>query len=176
MDAMAIDFSIAGVAGIGLWETIRKEDCGGVGHYGGNMVHLDSGKPRFWEAATSKVKSGESEFNRRIYLSTRYDYYRPGEDVHLAFSSISNYPFGVKRPISITKEGGTNESGKIVGQIRADDECIPISDRKTGKALHVTLPQDIPQGRYRIRVEFCQIPFPQMPVSIVSNPIEIVQE
>jgi uncharacterized protein YcbK (DUF882 family) len=174
MDAMAIDFSIEGVAGKRLWEIIRREDCCGVGHYGGTMVHLDSGRPRFWEAATSKVRSGESEFNRHIYLSTYYDYYRPEENVRLTFSSVSNYPFGVKRSITIIKEGAMDEKRTIVSRIRADDECIPINDRATGKALYVSLPQDIPTGRYRVRVEFCQIPFPQMPASITSNPVEIV--
>ena len=118
MDAMAIDFSIEGVAGKELWESIRKEECCGVGYYGGDMIHLDSGRPRFWEAATSKVNSGESEFNRRIYLSTQYDRYKPGEDVHLTLSSVSDYRFGVKRAIGIVKEGRTDEDGAITGRIR----------------------------------------------------------
>ena len=69
MDAMAIDFAIEGVAGKELWEIIRRENCCGVGYYGGSTVHLDCGRPRFWEAATSRVGSGESQFNRRMYLS-----------------------------------------------------------------------------------------------------------
>ena len=176
MDAMAIDFSIKGVAGKELWETIRKEECCGVGYYGGDVVHLDSGRPRFWEAATSKVNSGESKFNGRIYLSTQYDRYKPGENVHLTLSSVSDYPFGVRRAIGIVKEGLTDEDGAIVGQIGADDECISVSDRAGGRSLYAPLPQDLPAGRYRIRVEFCRIPFPQMPTGIVSNPVEVVRE
>ena len=168
MDAMAIDFSIKGVAGKGLWETIRKEDCCGVGYYGGDMIHLDSGRPRFWEAATSKVNSGESTFNRRIYLSTEYDRYKPGEDVHLTLSSVSDYGFGVKRAIGIVKEGRTDEDGAIVGHMRSDDECIAINDRSDGRSLYAPLPQDLAPGRYRIRAEFCQIPFSQMPTRIIS--------
>ena len=175
MDAMAIDFSIKGVAGKELWETIRKEECCGVGYYGGDMVHLDSGRPRFWEAATSKVNSGESKFNRRIYLSTQYDRYKPGENVHLTLSSVSDYPFGVKRTIGIVKEGRMDENGVIVGRICADDECISVSDRAGGRSLYAPLPQDLPPGRYRIRVEFCRIPFPQMPAMIISNPVEVVR-
>ena len=176
MDAMAIDFSIKGVAGKELWETIRKEECCGVGVYGGDTIHLDSGRPRFWEAATSKVNSGESNFNRRIYLSTQYDRYKPGENVHLTLSSASDYPFGVKRAISIVKEGLTDEDGGIAGRIRADDECISVSDRAAGRSLQAPLPQDLPPGRYRVRVEFCRIPFPQMPTRIFSNPVEVVRE
>ncbi len=176
MDAMAIDFSIKGVAGKELWERIRKEECGGVGHYGGDMVHLDSGRPRFWEAATSKVNSGESKFNGRTYLSTQYDRYKPGENVHLTLSSVSDYPFGVRRAIAIVKEARTDQDGAIVAQIHADDECISVSDRAGGKSLYAPLPQDLPPGRYKIRVQFCRIPLPQMPTQIISNPVEVVRE
>jgi uncharacterized protein YcbK (DUF882 family) len=174
MDAMAADFSIEGVDGKGLWETIRKEECGGVGHYGGKVVHLDSGRPRFWEAATSKVNSGESEFNRRIYLSTQYDRYRPGEDVRLTLSSVSHYPFGVERALTIVREGLPDN--EAVSQIRGDDECITVSDRAGGRFLYAPLPQSLPSGRYRIRLDFCRIPFPQMPTGTVSNPIDVVTE
>jgi uncharacterized protein YcbK (DUF882 family) len=176
MDAMAIDFSIKGVGGNRLWETIREEACCGVGHYGGNTIHLDSGKPRFWKAATSKVNSGESEFNRRIYLSTQYDRYRPGETLRLAISSASDYPFGVKRAIIITKEGRVDENSDIIGHIQGNNECIPITDRTAGRSLYTPLPQSLPPGMYRIHIEFCRIPFPQMPAGVISNPIEIVSE
>jgi len=176
MDAMAIDFSIKGVSGKKLWETIRKEECCGVGYYGGDMVHLDSGRPRFWEAATSKVNSGESRFNRRIYLSTQFDRYKPGEDVHLTFSAVSDYPFGVKRAIDIVSEDKADEDSAIVTQIRGDNECVSITDRSAGRSLYAPLPQDLPPGRYRIRVEFCRIPFPQMPARTISNPLEVVPE
>jgi len=139
------------------------------------MVHLDSGRPRFWEAATSKVNSGESKFNRAIYLSTEYDRYRPGENVLLTLSSVSDYQFGVERAISIVEDGRTDEGGAIISRIRADDDCIPINDRSDGRSLNTPLPQDVPPGRYRIRVDFCRIPFSQMPTRIISNPVEVVQ-
>jgi uncharacterized protein YcbK (DUF882 family) len=176
MDAMAIDFSIKGFDGKQLWETIRKEDCCGAGHYGGNMVHLDSGRPRFWEAATSGVESGDSDFNRRIYLSTQYDLYRSGETVRLTLSSVSNYPFGVKRAISILTEGSPDEERAIAAFIQADDECVPINDRADGRSLRAPLPRDLPPGRYRIRVEYCRIPFQQMPTRVISNPVEVVRD
>ncbi|RPH39938.1 MAG: DUF882 domain-containing protein, partial [Desulfobulbaceae bacterium] len=50
MDGMALDFRIDGVNGKELWQTVRQENCCGVGHYGGQSIHLDAGRPRFWEA------------------------------------------------------------------------------------------------------------------------------
>ena len=78
MDGMAIDFNIQGVDGKELWTTIKNTACCGVGYYGGTDIHLDSARPRFWEASTSKVRTGESDENQRIYLSTDYDRYLIG--------------------------------------------------------------------------------------------------
>ena len=94
----------------------------------------------------------------------------------LTLSSVSDYPFGVKRAITIVKEGRIGEDGAIIGRIHADDECISISDRSDGRSLYAPLPEDLPPGRYRISVEFCSVPFPQMPARIVSNPVEVVHE
>jgi uncharacterized protein YcbK (DUF882 family) len=57
MDGLALDFYIEGIKGKELWEIIRQKECCGVGHYGGNEIHLDAARPRFWEAATSKVNT-----------------------------------------------------------------------------------------------------------------------
>lgn len=175
IDAMAIDFSIPGVAGKQLWELIRKEDCCGVGHYGGKTIHLDSGRPRFWETATAGVDSGKSDFNRRLYLSTEYDRYMAGEGVRLILSSVSNYGFGVDRSIAILKEGSTGESDPVDGWIQSDSECIPINGRSDGRALLVRLPATLAPGRYRVRLDFCDVPFPQMPANVLSNVIEVVE-
>jgi uncharacterized protein YcbK (DUF882 family) len=176
MDAMAADFFIEGVKGKRLWEIVRKENCCGIGHYGGQEVHLDSGKPRFWEAATSKVRSGESESNRRIFLSTQYDYYRPNEELRLYLSSISDFSFGVKRTIRFVRESSENEEGGVSSQIETNDECVPVVDRESAKSLRAFLPESLTSGRYRVHVEFCHILFPQMPVSVESNPIEVAKD
>jgi uncharacterized protein YcbK (DUF882 family) len=173
MDGMAIDFAIEGVAGKELWEIVRREECCGVGHYGGNTVHLDCGKPRFWEAATSGVGSGESQFNRRMYLSTEYDRYRQGEEARLVMSSVSDYPFGVKKGLSFLKEGSGGPGGAVAGEIRTRDECAQVRNRSDGKSLRVLLPNNLPTGRYRVRIDFCNKPFPQMPSTITSNMVEV---
>lgn len=172
IDGMAIDFFIKGVDGKKLWEAIRRENCCGVGHYGGNDVHLDSGRPRFWEAATSKVGTGESDFNRRIYLSTEYDRYKAGERVRLALSGISHFGFGIGKQMWITRDGVSKGEGTGI-VLQGDNECILVGERKTSRFLYATLPRDLPPGRYRIRLEFCRIPFEQMPREILSNILEV---
>ena len=174
IDGMALDFSIEGVKGRDLWELIRQKNCCGVGHYGGEIVHLDAGRPRFWEKATSGVGTGESDYNRRLTLSTEFDRYRPGQKVRLILASLSDLGFGIKPSGALV---GDREGEHTIVDLRlqnnGDPDCILIQERRTPRFLYVDLPREIPEGRYRIRLNFCQRPFEQMPLKAVSNEIEI---
>lgn len=175
MDGLALDFYIEGIKGKELWETIRQKNCGGVGHYGGKEIHLDAGRPRFWEAASSKVHTQESEYNRRLYLSTDLDRYRPGQALRLSFSSVSDFGFGVQRKaFLVTDPEGINRPTEMGIRTKETSDCLPIKDRAASHSIDLLLPQNIEEGHYRIRLDFCQRPFEQMPLRIVSNEIEIV--
>ena len=128
IDGMAIDFNIQGVDGKKLWEIIKSYDCCGVGYYGGADIHLDAARPRFWEAATSKVRGGESDYNQRIYLSTDYDRYRPGDRVRLALSSISDFSFGVAPRVVLAGDGSSKVATARISTENTG-ECIMITDR-----------------------------------------------
>jgi uncharacterized protein YcbK (DUF882 family) len=176
MDGMALDFSIDGVNGKALWQLIKSKDCCGIGHYGGASVHLDAGRPRFWEAATSKVKTGESDYNRRLYLATDYDRYRAGETVRLTLAAVSDFGFGIIRTGALVDAGDGNHTVASVTLRGQDDaDCLAIPDRKTAHSITLALPQPLPEGRYRVKIEFCRRPFEQMPRTTLSNPIEIMR-
>lgn len=172
MDGLAADFHIKGVNGRRLWEIIKDKNCCGVGYYGGIDIHLDSGRPRFWEAATSKVGTRESEYNRKIHLSTNFDRYLKREKVRLILSAISNFPFGVNHTVELVD----NRSARVVSTAAITTRrgsCIMIDNRKAAHHLAFRLPADLQPGRYRIRIIFCRRPFPLMPVSTLSNEIEL---
>ena len=175
MDGMALDFWLAGVDGKKLWQTIREADCCGVGHYGGKSIHLDAGRPRFWEAATSGTKNPEPDYNRFLYLSTDYDRYLPGTQLRLSLSGLSTFGFGVRpaallRPADIADQDVTPLA--LIDSGTAD--CVTLSDRRATRFLKFTLPSELPAGRYRIDLDFCNRPFPQMPAGASSNVIEVV--
>jgi uncharacterized protein YcbK (DUF882 family) len=174
IDGMALDFSIEGVKGRDLWEIIRQKNCCGVGHYGGEIVHLDAGRPRFWEKATAGVGTGESDYNRRLTLSTEFDRYRPGQRVRLILASLSDLGFGINRSGFLVgdREGEQSIAGLNL-QSSGSPDCIFIQDRRATRFIYLDLPQEITEGRYRIRLNFCQRPFEQMPLKAVSNEIEI---
>ncbi|MCX8030604.1 MAG: DUF882 domain-containing protein [Thermodesulfovibrionales bacterium] len=169
IDGLAVDFYIDSIDGKKIWETIRKHNCCGAGYYGGNTVHLDAGRPRFWEAHTSKVKTNESDYNRKIYVSSEYDRYIEGESIKLAFSSVSDFGFGIKKEIQILNSQNTY---KILIETSETSDCLFIKDRKSSK-FTFTIPQKIDKGRYTIKVDFCNKPFDEMPDYVYSNEIEI---
>lgn len=174
MDGMALDFNIDGVKGRELWRIIKEANCCGVGHYGGANIHLDSARPRFWEAATSKTRTKESEHNRRIYLSTDFDRYRMGDRVKLSLVSVSDFGFGVGTAAALVRD---KEGRDVVGRIHLSPldnaECIMVHDRDGARSISCTLPDAAATGRYRIRLDFCLRPFDEMPASVVSNELEI---
>ena len=173
MDGMAIDFNIEGVDGKELWTTIKNADCCGVGYYGGADIHLDSARPRFWEASTSKVRTGESDENQRIYLSTDYDRYLAGERVRLSLSSISDFSFGINKTATLIDEkSGTKTAARITSGKTAG--CLMITDRKASRFLFLDLPPALSAGTYRIKMDFCNRPFSRMPVETLSNEIEVL--
>jgi uncharacterized protein YcbK (DUF882 family) len=174
LDGMALDFSIEGVKGLALWEMIRQKNCCGVGNYGGEIVHLDAGRPRFWEKATAGVGTGESDYNRRLTLSTEFDRYRPGQKVRLILASLSDLGFGINRSGSLVGDReGEHSISDLKLQSSGNQDCIFIHSLRTTRFLYIDLPQEIPEGRYRIRLNFCQRPFEQMPLKAVSNEIEL---
>jgi uncharacterized protein YcbK (DUF882 family) len=173
-DGMAMDFHIDGIGGRDLWKLIKEADCCGVGHYGGADVHLDVARPRFWEAATSKVRTGESEHNRRIYLTTDFDRYRPGDRVNLSLVSISDFGFGLAGTAWLVRDREGEEKAREVQLLGpADASCHPVTDRVSARAVFLRLPQGADAGRYRIRTDFCRRPFDDMPPKAISNEIEI---
>ncbi len=173
---MALDFWIEGVDGKELWELIRSKNCCGVGHYGGKTVHLDSGRPRFWEAATSGTRTKEPDYNRHVYISSDFDRYRPGDAIRISISGASDFRFGVRPAIAFYSSADAEVmAAKALLKKIPDSDCFMIQDRKKSRFLFADIPSDMPKGWYRMKVEFCARPFEQMPEQVFSNIIEVTR-
>ena len=176
IDGMALDFWIEGVDGKELWETVRAKNCCGVGHYGGKEIHLDAGRPRFWEAATSGTGSTEPDNNRHIYLTTQYDRYLPGEKIRLSLSGISTFDFGIRPKVQVyAVDDPAIPVALMALQSDTSGECIKIDTRKATRFLDTQLPTTLAAGSYRVQVDFCEKPFLQMPDNVLSGEIEVIQ-
>lgn len=185
IDGMAFDFSLDGVDAYKLWDKIRHLNCCGIGHYGGKVLHIDSGRPRFWQAHTSKTKTKASDFNRFIYLSTEYDRYTKEETVRLLFTSISDFGFGIVPKIKIyaaekqdgEKQNNWQPKGKAqIAELKNSKSktCHMIEERQDARFLYVDLPKKVKPGMHIIEVEFCQKVAKEMPDNTLTNMFEIV--
>ena len=175
MDGLALDFFIEGVNGKELWELIREKNCCGVGHYGGKEIHLDASRPRFWEAATSKVDTNESDYNRRMFLSTDFDRYQAGQHVRLSFSSVSNFGFGIrKKAVLMAKPEGSNSLIEIDLQAQSVGDCLPIVDRPASHSINLSPAPGFKERAVPSGTGFLPKPFEQMPLKALSNQFEIV--
>ncbi|NLX19273.1 MAG: DUF882 domain-containing protein [Desulfobulbus sp.] len=175
-DGLAVDFWLQGVDGKKIWETVKAKNCCGIGHYGGKTVHLDAGRPRFWEAATSGTQNKKPDYNRHAYLSTEFDRYRHNEQLRLSFSSLSSFDFGVSPAIQVFRADDLNHPAATVQLTQsAETTCYWIGDRHTSRRLTIRLPGNLSAGRYKIKIEFCNRPFEQMPLESVSNEFELMQ-
>ncbi len=176
IDGLALDFWIEGVDGKALWEMVRQRDCCGVGHYGGKTIHLDAGRPRFWEAATSGTKRKEPDYNRHLYLATEFDRYTPGEELRLSLSGISTFDFGIATTVKIYT---VDEPVRLISQAALiappEADCLMIDNRKATRFLYFSVPASLAAGRYKVQLEFCQKPFEKMPDKALSNEIEVVR-
>src|SRR3972149_1782956 len=64
----AADLALAGPQALRLWHAVRDLDCCGAGYYAKQgFVHVDVGRPRFWEAATPRVDQDLSAGNARLF-------------------------------------------------------------------------------------------------------------
>lgn len=178
MEGMAADITIPGVEGKKLWNYVRSLDCCGIGHYGSNVVHIDSGRPRFWEKATALSAKNVNPENRNIYLEAENDIYYPGETVRFFFSGISNYPFGVNEDVDFMKKiRDKNIYLQFNRGTHPQDEnkCVMMKDRKDSRFMYWNIPSNWAGSKKKseVQITFCNHKFEKMPHMVVSRPFVI---
>ncbi len=107
-EGLAADLKFQGVDHRALWDRLRARECCGAGYYEkSGFVHVDTGKPRFWEETTSKVKENLSKGNARVIARTDYDRYGDLVGLQTTLHSITLHPLRVSpRAQLVAVEGG----------------------------------------------------------------------
>jgi len=158
MDAMALDVDFKmKEATKALWKEIQKMNYGGVGYYEGNTLHIDSGKPRFWETKTAVDPSDVPALNKSIAMSVDRDIYSSNDCMQIFFSGISNYPFGLKSTFKIYQ--GETQLAVITPDIEgeAKDGCIQIKSREQARNIEWNVSSELPKNqKLHFKVEFCE--------------------
>jgi uncharacterized protein YcbK (DUF882 family) len=145
-----------------VWHKVRALDCCGAGFYGKDAyMHLDVGRPRFWEKTTSRVGENLAGGNARLFARTEYDRYEAGERIVVSMHSMTLPPVRVARAASL--------GGKSV-TLDGSGDCIELTE--TGAT--VTLP-DAPATAERVRLTLttCEPRAERTPATIETNPIAV---
>lgn len=106
-EGLAADLAIPRVQLFPMWTYLRGLECCGAGYYSGQgFLHVDVGKPRFWEAATSRTDEDLSGGNARAFARTDFDRYVAGEMPLVRFHAVTEPPLRVERTARLVPVGG----------------------------------------------------------------------
>jgi uncharacterized protein YcbK (DUF882 family) len=170
-EGMAADVQPAGLDLRRLWNTLRREQLGGVGLYQAEgFLHLDTGKPRFWEAATSKVEQNLAKENARLFARTDFDRYDTLAGALISLHSVTALPIAVRGRARVG--GETVTVAPRDGSARADGDCWVFAEPAERYELSVTSASPPPARRDAIVLETCAPRIGATPAEVSTNPVE----
>jgi len=170
IEGMAADIQARKNLAMKIWSGVKEMGCCGVGFYGGDSVHIDTGPARYWTQATSKVHTNISENNKSIMVRTDQDIYLPGEKVEVKLARVTVYPVGVAPKVIVNGSNGSPHEFIFEGQ---KGTCVIVHDT-TERAFVWRIPDDLPpEGKVQLQLRFCNKQFAEMPDYIQSNVIEV---
>jgi len=145
-----------------LWHRVRALDCCGAGFYGRDaFMHVDVGRPRFWEKTTSRVGENLAGGNARLFARTEYDRYATGERVVVSVHSLT------LPPVRIAHEA---KLGATPVRLDGDGDCIELT--RTGATLELPAAPATPE-RARLTLTTCEPRAERTPATIETNPITV---
>jgi uncharacterized protein YcbK (DUF882 family) len=156
-----------------LWHRVRDLDCCGAGYYAKEgFLHVDTGRPRFWEAATSRVDENLSAGNARLFARTEYDRYRAGEAITVSLHALTVPPIRIAREARLVPEaGGEGVSIPLEANVAEQDGCFAIG--ASGVTLRVPAQSVQATGRRLVTLATCAPRTERTPESVESNAIEL---
>lgn len=170
-EGLAADIQPEGVDVRRLWKELRTLGAGGVGLYAKEgFIHLDAGRPRFWEAATSGVDKNLSAGNARIFARTDFDRYADLSGAIVRIHAVTVLPLGVRRTAHLGAE--PVDIVPVDPALTADGDCYLIAEPAARYAFAVTTPLVPPSSRAQLRIETCAPRVEATPAEILTNPIE----
>ena len=147
-----------------LWLEVRKLDCCGAGYYAKEgFLHVDVGKPRFWEAGTSRVDENLSAGNARVFARTEFDRYDRGETIVVTLHGITVPPLRIAREARIGNRVVTVAGG------RDADACIEVD----GPAVRLRITGTQASDRMALLLRTCEPRVERTPESVETGAIEV---
>jgi uncharacterized protein YcbK (DUF882 family) len=175
-EGLAADVAFAGVDLKRLWHQLRQLQAGGTGYYrSGKFLHIDTGRPRFWEETTSRVDEHLAAGNARVFVRTDFDRYPSLNGAVLSLHSITVFPLRVAPEARIVAGSGsaTLRLEPASGAVERDG-CLSINGPADAYEFRVVdASAATTAGRGDIVLATCEPRIERTPAEITSNPIEI---
>jgi len=176
-EGLAADVTFNGIDMARLWRRLRELHSGGAGYYRkGKFLHIDTGRPRFWEETTSRVSENLAAGNARIFLRTDFDRYSGLEGGILSLHSVTAFPLRIARQVRLI---GTDRSAPLTidpvdGTIERKDGCLVIAAPADAYQFRVAAASDVGATRGHVVVTTCEPRIEKTPAEIESNAIEML--
>ncbi|HZP41774.1 MAG TPA: DUF882 domain-containing protein [Candidatus Binatia bacterium] len=149
-----------------LWLKVRSLDCCGAGYYAKEgFLHVDVGRPRFWEAATSRVDENLSAGNARLFARTEYDRYATGEPIAVTLHALTVPPVRIARTARL---GG--HAARVEAELPERDGCFEVG--ASGAAVRVVGAAPT-SGRAPVALAVCEPRPERTPVEVETNAVEV---
>jgi uncharacterized protein YcbK (DUF882 family) len=178
-EAMAADVDFPDASMRKLWHQLRALHAGGAGYYRKNkFLHIDTGRPRFWEEATSRVDEDLAAGNARVFARTDFDRYSRIDGAIVSLHSVTALPLLLAPRAELV--GGGDVLRLQLEPVGADVEmrggCLAIDRGAQAYRLRVSSPaspEAMRHRRGRVVLSTCEPRVGKTPVHIESNIIEI---
>jgi uncharacterized protein YcbK (DUF882 family) len=169
-EGLAADVAFPGPALKPLWLQIRRLECCGAGYYAKEgFLHIDVGKPRFWEPSTSRVEENLSAGNARLFARTDFDRYGAGETIAIALHALTVPPVLVSRAARLVSDDGSAAALDLEGVPAARDGCLDVAV----SGAEVRAKAAASPARGRIVLETCTPRSERTPATFETNLVEI---
>jgi uncharacterized protein YcbK (DUF882 family) len=154
-----------------LWLEIRELDCCGAGYYAkSGFLHIDVGRPRFWEPATSRVDENLSAGNARLFARTQWDVYRPGETIEVRLHSLTVPPVRIAKTARLVAPGGESVAElRVEAELPEHDGCLEVAE--PGTRLRMSGAGEGSAGRVVLRT--CEPRGEKTPEAVEANRVAV---
>jgi len=154
-----------------IWVELRERQVGGAGLYQAEgFIHLDTGQPRFWEAATSGVDKHLSAGNARLFARTDFDRYADLRGAVITLHSVTALPIRINPRAHL----GDREVmlSPVDDTVTVSDGCFTLREPSARYAFTVITSIAAPAGRAPLRLATCAPRIGATPREILTNDIE----
>ncbi len=172
-EGLAADVAFARPELPGLWQKLRALECCGAGLYRKQgFMHVDVGKPRFWEPATSKVEQNLSAGNARLLARTEFDRYAAGETIAIRLHAMTVPPVLIAKTARLVPARGDERTVAVAGDGPEREGCFLVE--ASGGRVRVPDAPALEPGKARIVLSTCAPRVERTPETVETNPLEIV--